>query len=276
VVFCDLVNSTSLAAQLDPEQWREIIAGYYRAATQAIKGFGGHVAQYVGDGVMAYFGYPEAHDNNAERAARAALAILDGISRLNEQSARPKLSARIGIHSGTVVVGAGKDVELFGDTLNIAARVQAAAQPDTVVITDASHRLVAGLFVVEERGAPPLKGVAQPVELYRIVRPSAARRSNTAFRARKAIRESKDSLVAEWIRTAGSACSSESSRSLSVPLSPLAPVSADGENETGREPAMSISNQRDRQFESTPLRHTVCCCGNLHGTARNGRFCGSF
>ena len=177
VVFCDLVNSTSLAAQLDPEQWREIVAGYHRAATQAIKGFGGHVAQYVGDGVMAYFGYPEAHDNNAERAARAALAILDGISGLNEQSAGPKLSARIGIHSGTVVVGAGagKDIELFGDTLNIAARVQAAAQPDTVVITDASHRLVAGLFVVEERGAPPLKGVAQLVELYRIVRPSGVR-----------------------------------------------------------------------------------------------------
>src|ERR1700687_5787693 len=118
VVFCDLVNSTSLAAQLDPEQWREIVAGYHRAAAQAIKGFGGHVAQYVGDGVVAYFGYPEGHDNNAERAARAALAILDGISGLNEQSARPKLSARIGIHSGTVVVGAGagKDIELFGDT----------------------------------------------------------------------------------------------------------------------------------------------------------------
>jgi hypothetical protein len=129
VLFCDLVGSTQIAAQLDPEEWREIVADYHRAATQAIERFGGHVAQYLGDGVMAYFGWPEAHDNDAERAGRAGLAILDAISRLNEHPAHPKLSARIGIDSGTVVVGAGagKDVDVFGDTPNIAARVQAAA-----------------------------------------------------------------------------------------------------------------------------------------------------
>ena len=154
VLFCDLVGSTEIASHLDPEQWREIVGEYHRAAAQAIERFGGHVAQYLGDGVTAYFGWPEAHDNDAERAARAGLAILDAISKLNEHPTRPTLSARIGIDSGAVVVGAGarKDTDVFGDTPNIAARVQAAAAPSTVLVTAATHRLVSGLFVVEDRG----------------------------------------------------------------------------------------------------------------------------
>src|SRR6266851_5579355 len=144
VLFCDLVNSTSLAAQLDPEEWREIVADYHRAAAQAIERFGGHVAQYLGDGVMAYFGWPEAHDNDAERAARAGLAIVDAIAKLNQHSARPELSARIGIDSGAVVVGASasRDADVFGDTPNIAARAQTAADPGTVLVTADTHRLV--------------------------------------------------------------------------------------------------------------------------------------
>src|SRR5207253_10089544 len=106
VLFCDLVGSTEMASHLDPEEWREIVADYHQAAAQAIERFGGHVAQYLGDGVMAYFGWPAAHDNDAERAARAGLAILEAVSKLNDQPVRPKLSARIGIDSGTVVVGA--------------------------------------------------------------------------------------------------------------------------------------------------------------------------
>jgi class 3 adenylate cyclase len=177
VLFCDLVNSTSLAAQLDPEEWREIVAGYHRAAAQAIERFGGHVAQYLGDGVMAFFGYPEAHDNDAERAARAGLAMLDAISKLNEHPTHPKLSARIGIDSGAVVVGAGAGgvADVFGDTPNIAARVQTAAEPSTVVITDAVHRLISGLFVVEDREAQTLKGIDRPVQLYRVVHSSRVR-----------------------------------------------------------------------------------------------------
>ena len=177
VLFCDLVGSTEIAAQLDPEEWREIVSDYHRAAAQAIERFGGYVAQYQGDGVMAYFGYPEAHDNDAERAARAGLAILDAISKLNQPSTRPELSARIGIDSGTVVVGAsaGKDADVFGDTPNIAARVQAAAQPGTVAITDATHRLVSGLFVVDQLGAHALKGIERPVQLYRVIQPSGVR-----------------------------------------------------------------------------------------------------
>jgi class 3 adenylate cyclase/tetratricopeptide (TPR) repeat protein len=177
VLFCDLVGSTEIASHLDPEQWREIVGEYHRAAAQAIERFGGHVAQYLGDGVMAYFGYPQAHDNDAERAARAGLAILEAITKLNEHSQRPKLSARIGIDSGAVVVGSGtnREADVFGDTPNFAARVQAVAPPDTVVITEAVHRLASGLFVVEDLGAQALKGIERPVQLYRVVQPSGVR-----------------------------------------------------------------------------------------------------
>jgi class 3 adenylate cyclase len=177
VLFCDLVGSAEIAAQLDPEEWREVVAGYQRAAAEAITRFGGYVAKYLGDGVMAYFGWPEAHDNDAERAARAGLALLNAVSQLNEHPSHPKLAARVGIDSGTVVVGAGasKEADVFGEVPNIAARVQAAAQPGTVLITGAGHRLISGLFVVEQQAAQTLKGVAEGVELYRVIRPSGMR-----------------------------------------------------------------------------------------------------
>ncbi len=208
VLFCDLVGSTEIASRLDPEEWREIVGEYHRAAAQAIERFGGYVAQYLGDGVMAYFGWPEAHDNDAERAARAGLAILDAISKLNERPARPKLAARVGIDSGAVVVGAGagKEADVFGDTPNIAARVQAAAEPGTMLITDAVHRLVSGLFVVEDRGTPALKGIERPVQFYRLVRPStvrgrleaaAAARGLTPFVGRE---DELRSLINRWER----------------------------------------------------------------------------
>jgi class 3 adenylate cyclase len=177
VLFCDWVGSTEIAAQLDPEEWRELVASYHRAAAEAIRRYGGQVAKYLGDGVMAFFGYPAAHDNDAERAARAGLAILEALVKLNEPPARLKLSARVGIDSGPVVVGAGagKDTDVFGDAPNIAARVQAWAEPGGVLITAATHRLVSGLFVVEERGAQALRGFTKPVDLYRVVRPSGMR-----------------------------------------------------------------------------------------------------
>src|SRR5712672_941334 len=107
VLFCDLVGSTKIASHLDPEEWREIVADYHQAAAQAIERFGGHVAQYLGDGVMAYFGWPAAHDNDAERAARVGLAILDVITNLNQQPGHANLSTRVGIDSGLVVIGRG-------------------------------------------------------------------------------------------------------------------------------------------------------------------------
>ena len=105
VLFCDLVGSTAIAAQLDPEEWRETVAGYHRIATEAITRFDGHVAKYLGDGVMAYFGYPQAHDNDAERAARSGLVSLGAIAKLDEGPAQPKLSARLGRRFRRQVVG---------------------------------------------------------------------------------------------------------------------------------------------------------------------------
>jgi len=180
VLFCDLVGSTEISARLDPEEFRELVADYHRTTAEAIIHVGGNVAKYLGDGVMAYFGWPEAHDNDAERAARAGLAIVDAVGALNQrdgQGIRPKLSVRVGIDSGTVVIGkgVGSDSEVFGDAANIAARVQSSADPDMVIVTPTVNRLVAGLFVVEARGAHQLKGIAEPVELYRIVRLSSLR-----------------------------------------------------------------------------------------------------
>jgi predicted ATPase/class 3 adenylate cyclase len=177
ILFCDLVGSTSLAAQLDPEEWHETVAAYQQAGAKAITRFGGDVRRFVGDGIMAFFGYPVAHDNDAERAARAGLAIVDAIAELNKQPGRAKLSVRIGISSGQVVVGtgAGKEVDAFGSATNVAARVESVAEPGTVVFTDATQRLVSGLFIVEDLGAHTLKGIAQPVELYRVIRASGMR-----------------------------------------------------------------------------------------------------
>src|SRR5690242_4168416 len=120
VLYCDLVGSTEIAARLDPEEWHEVIASYHRAAAEAIIRFGGYVAQYQGDGVMAYFGWPQAHDNDGERATRAGLAILGAILKLNHDSIGPTLAVRVGIDSGAVVVraGMGKNAEIFGETPN--------------------------------------------------------------------------------------------------------------------------------------------------------------
>ncbi|MGH8011831.1 MAG: adenylate/guanylate cyclase domain-containing protein, partial [Candidatus Binataceae bacterium] len=162
VLFSDLVDSTAIAARLDPEEWRELAAAYQRAADRAIQHYGGHVAKYLGDGVVAYFGYPMAHENDAERAVRAGLAVIEAIAALNRRGAangRPTLSVRVGVHTGAVVVGEdGRgQADVFGDTPNIAARVQAAATPDSVFITAAVQRLVSGLFVVENHGSRAFK-----------------------------------------------------------------------------------------------------------------------
>ncbi len=176
VLFCDLVASTPLSQQLDAEELYGVIAQYQEAASGAVTRFGGHVAKNLGDGLLVYFGWPNAREDDPERAARAGLAILEAMAPLNGALAaagRPSLAVRIGIHTGPVVIAQGG--EIFGGTANIAARVQDAAQPDTVVITGATQRLVAGLFVVEDRGQPALKGVREPVALYRVVRPSGVR-----------------------------------------------------------------------------------------------------
>ena len=177
VMFCDLVGSTALSARLDPEDLREVIAAYQRAVGDVVRSFAGFVARYMGDGVLIYFGYPRADENDAERAVRAALAIQQSLGELtsgNAASGMPELVARIGLETGSVVVDATG--EIFGEAPNIAARVQAAAEPGTVLVTSTVQRQVAGLFIVEDRGAHELRGAPAPVTLYRILRVSGGRR----------------------------------------------------------------------------------------------------
>src|SRR5215831_1833376 len=167
VLFSDLVGSTEIAAHLDAEDWREIAAQYQRTAAAAVTRFGGHVAKYLGDGLMVYFGWPEAHEDDAERAVRAGLVLVDDVDALNDRlpaEHKVKLSVRVGIETGSVVIGrgGGQEADVFGDVPNVASRVQAAAEPDSVLITAAVHRLVSGLFVVEDRGAHQLKGIDHP------------------------------------------------------------------------------------------------------------------
>ena len=177
VMFCDLVDSTGIAARLDAEEWRDLVSSYLDAATAAVTEMGGHVAKKLGDGLMALFGYPVAHENDAERAARAALAIqraLAELNRKNEGAGKPVLAARIGLETGPAVVDATG--EIYGDVANVAARVQALAEPGAVLVTSRVQRQVAGLFVAEERGIHALKGVPEPTVLYRLVRASGGGR----------------------------------------------------------------------------------------------------
>ena len=183
VLVCDLMNSTSLAVQPDPEEWWESAADYHRLAVQAIDRYGGHVGPNRGDAMMAYFGWPEAHENDAERAVRAGLEIIETIAKFNQQSSRPKLSGRVGIDSGMVVVGGvGKDADVFGHVPNIAAQVQAATELDSLLITAATHALVSGLFVVEKSNARQLKRVPSAIELFRVVRSTGVRGLRAARR----------------------------------------------------------------------------------------------
>ena len=181
VMFCDLVGSTSLASRLDAEDWRNMVNAYLDEASKAVTGLGGHVLKKLGDGLMALFGYPLAEENDAERAVRAALAIQSALEELNARNAGaglPELVARIGLESSPVIVDAAGEV--FGEAPNIAARVQGAAEPGTVLVTSTVQRQIAGLFIVEDKGAHELKGVPAPVTLYRILRVSGGRRRKGA------------------------------------------------------------------------------------------------
>ena len=177
VLFCDLVGSTGISAALDAEDWRNLVGGYLDAASEAVAQLGGHVAKKLGDGIMAVFGHPVAQENDSERAVRSALAIQRALAELNRKgqaSGAPELVARIGIATGAVVVDSAG--EIFGDAPNIAARVQALAEPGTVLVAARVQRQVAGLFVVEDRGSHALKGVAEPTTLFRITRASGGGR----------------------------------------------------------------------------------------------------
>jgi class 3 adenylate cyclase/tetratricopeptide (TPR) repeat protein len=176
VMFCDLVGSTALSARLDPEDLREIIAAYHRSVANTVRSFDAFVAKYMGDGVLVYFGYPRAHEDDAERAVRAGLGIIDSIGRLDVKSA--KLQARVGIATGLVVVGdligegSAQEQSVVGETPNLAARLQALAEPNAVVIAPSTRRLLGDLFEYRDLGAVEVKGIAAPVPTWRVLRPS--------------------------------------------------------------------------------------------------------
>jgi len=170
VMFIDLVGSTTLSQQLDPEDYHARVVAYQSACHQVIARYEGHIAQYLGDGVLVYFGYPAAHEEDAVRAVRSGLEIVDAVGQLEFT---PPLQVRIGIHTGPVVVGeigAGERIErlALGETPNLAARVQGKAEPNTVVISQATYQLVQGFFMYEALGPQALKNVSVPIELYRV------------------------------------------------------------------------------------------------------------
>src|SRR5215831_4787156 len=177
VMFCDLVGSTALAACLDPEDLREILAAYHRAVAGVVGSFDGFVAKYMGDGVLAYFGYPGAHEDDAERAVRAGLGVIDAVARLDVKSVN--LHARVGIATGLVVVGdligegSAQEQSVVGETPNLAARLQALAEPDAVVIAAGTRRLVGDLFEYRDLDAVEVKGIATPVAAWQVLRSSA-------------------------------------------------------------------------------------------------------
>ena len=179
VLFCDLVGSTELSGRLDPEDLREVIRSYHDCVASVIGGFEGYVARFTGDGALAWFGYPKAHEDAAERAVRAGLQLVDAIGTLHPLP-EVALQARIGIATGLVVVGdlIGPGVEdrdaVVGETPNLAARLQAVAQPGAVVVATSTHRLVQGAFEFADAGEHQLKGFAQPVHAWQVLRVSAA------------------------------------------------------------------------------------------------------
>ena len=176
VLFCDLVGSTQLSGQLDPEDLRAVVRAYQEAAAEVIERYEGHIAQYLGDGLLVYFGYPTAHEDDARRAVHTGLGIVQVIATLNSRLAAQygvQFAVRLGIHTGPVVVGVmgggGRHEHLaLGETPNIAARLQNLAPANAVVISAVTARLVQGAFALEELGTHPLHGVAEPMTVSRV------------------------------------------------------------------------------------------------------------
>jgi TOMM system kinase/cyclase fusion protein len=183
VLFCDLVDSTRLAGQLDLEDLREVVQAYQATCAKVIARFDGHIAQYLGDGLLVYFGYPQAHEDDAQRAVRAGLGIVEALEQLNTRlgcERSVQLTVRLGIHTGLVVVGdigggTRQEQLALGETPNLAARLQGIAAPNTLVISTATRQLLGGFFACQSLGTSLLKGFAQPLEVYQVLYESMAR-----------------------------------------------------------------------------------------------------
>ena len=176
VMFSDLVGSTALSGRMDPEDLREVISGYQKCVAETVQRFGGFVAKYMGDGVLVYFGYPQAHEDDAERAVRAGLELLQAVAGLKFSA---PLQTRVGIATGLVVVGdligsgAAREQAVVGETPNVAARLQSAAKPSTVLIAESTRRLIGNLFDLQDLGAQDLKGIGGPVKAWTVLRPTS-------------------------------------------------------------------------------------------------------
>jgi class 3 adenylate cyclase/tetratricopeptide (TPR) repeat protein len=208
VIFSDLVGSTALSARMDPEDLREVISAYQRCVADTVRRFDGFVAKYMGDGVLVYFGYPQAHEDDAERAVRAGLELIRAVTALG---APVSLQTRVGIATGLVVVGdligagAAQEQAIVGETPNLAARLQGIAKPNTVVITESTRRLLGNLFELEPLGLQDLKGIAGPVAAWAALRPRSVESRFEAMRAASLTvlvgREEESELLARrWAR----------------------------------------------------------------------------
>jgi TOMM system kinase/cyclase fusion protein len=183
VLFCDLVDSTPLASQLDPEDLREVVRAYQETCAKVIARFEGHIAQYLGDGLLVYFGYPLAHEDDAQRAVRAGLGMIEAVGQLNTRLAQERgvrLAVRLGIHTGLVVVGevgggTRQEQLALGETPNLAARLQGSATPNTLVISAATYQLLGGFFACQSLGIQLLRGLPQPLEVYQVLYENMAR-----------------------------------------------------------------------------------------------------
>ncbi len=188
IMFCDLVGSTPLSTRLDPEDMREVVGAYHRCCADLIARAGGYVARYMGDGVLAYFGYPQAHEHEAERAVRTGLSLVEAVPKLKTPAGAP-LQVRVGIATGLVVVGdligfgASQEQTVVGETPNLAARLQTLAEPGAVVISSGTQKLTGGLFDYRGLGSVALKGFDQPVPVWQVLGISAAESRFEALRA---------------------------------------------------------------------------------------------
>jgi predicted ATPase/class 3 adenylate cyclase len=212
VMFVDLVGSTGLSTMLDPEDLQEIIGAYHRCCAKVITQSGGFVARYLGDGVLAYFGYPQAHEDDAEQAVRAGLGLVEGVAKL-EAGQTSSLRVRVGIATGLVVVGdliggdAAHENEVVGETPNLAARLQALAEPDAVVIESGTRRLLGGLFDYSDLGAVPVKGFGGSVQVWRVLGASSVASRFEALRTMRTPlvgrEEEIDLLMRRWQQAKG-------------------------------------------------------------------------
>ncbi|MEH2613043.1 class 3 adenylate cyclase [Bradyrhizobium sp. AZCC 1693] len=213
VMFCDLVGSTALSARIDPEDLREVIATYHGCVAEVVDHYGGFVAKYMGDGLLIYFGYPNAHEDDAERAARAGLAVSRAVGQLQTEHNVEPLKVRVGIATGLVVVGdligagAAQEQAVVGETPNLAARLQALAEPGAVLICASTRRLIGSLFDYRDLDTVALKGIAEPVHATQVLRESAIESRFEALHPGRtplvARDEELDVLVRRWSQVKG-------------------------------------------------------------------------